>query len=277
MAKSLDEIVEDFRSRPLDGGPYTFVSMDALTHEGPRGRPDRERLRVLVAVGVNADGFREVLGPATSSERGRRRLARVPAGPRRPRPQRRAAGQLRRPRRPGRRDRRGPARCGLAAVPHPLTREPDAGAQERLVLWSTLVRSIFDQPDADAVHAQYDRVVDHARREASPTPPRTSTSARADILAFTGFPREHLAADLVEQPPRTPEQGDPPPHRRRRHLPRPRLRSSASSAPSSPNRHDEWAEQPPLHGPRILAKARLTVIDGEAQADIDTTPAAITA
>ena len=30
--------VAEFRNRPLDGGPYTFVWIDALTHEGPRGR-----------------------------------------------------------------------------------------------------------------------------------------------------------------------------------------------------------------------------------------------
>jgi len=30
MAKELDEHVADFRSRPLDAGPYTFVAADAL-------------------------------------------------------------------------------------------------------------------------------------------------------------------------------------------------------------------------------------------------------
>ena len=31
MAKDLDSMVEDFRHRPLDGGPYLYVSCDALT------------------------------------------------------------------------------------------------------------------------------------------------------------------------------------------------------------------------------------------------------
>jgi putative transposase len=31
LAKSLDGAVEEFRSRPLDGGPYRFVQADALT------------------------------------------------------------------------------------------------------------------------------------------------------------------------------------------------------------------------------------------------------
>jgi putative transposase len=31
MARELDEQVADFRSRPLDRGPYTFLAADALT------------------------------------------------------------------------------------------------------------------------------------------------------------------------------------------------------------------------------------------------------
>src|SRR5699024_6615092 len=31
MAKDLDKMVEDFRTRPLDTGPYLYVSCDALT------------------------------------------------------------------------------------------------------------------------------------------------------------------------------------------------------------------------------------------------------
>lgn len=30
MARDLDELVRDFRERPLDEGPYTFVAADAL-------------------------------------------------------------------------------------------------------------------------------------------------------------------------------------------------------------------------------------------------------
>lgn len=61
MAKDLDEHVADFRTRPLDAGPYTFVAADALTmkvREGGRV----VNIAVLVATGVNADGHREVLG-----------------------------------------------------------------------------------------------------------------------------------------------------------------------------------------------------------------------
>ena len=66
MAKDLDEAVEAFRSRPLDAGPYTFVAADALVLKV------RENGRVvgvhtLVATGVNAEGYREILGVAVTS------------------------------------------------------------------------------------------------------------------------------------------------------------------------------------------------------------------
>jgi putative transposase len=61
MAKELDEQVEAFRTRPLDAGPYTFMWADALTlkvREGGRVA----NVHGLMAVGVNADGHREILG-----------------------------------------------------------------------------------------------------------------------------------------------------------------------------------------------------------------------
>lgn len=61
MAKDLDCMVADFRTRPLDQGPYYYVSCDALTmkvREGGRV----VKTSVLLATGVNADGYRELLG-----------------------------------------------------------------------------------------------------------------------------------------------------------------------------------------------------------------------
>jgi hypothetical protein len=61
MAKELDVAVEAFRTRPLDAGPYTFVAADALVlkvREGGR----LVNVHALIAVGVNAEGHREILG-----------------------------------------------------------------------------------------------------------------------------------------------------------------------------------------------------------------------
>ena len=61
MAKSLDEQVQAFRTRPLDGGPYPFVAADALVlkvREGGR----TANVHTLRAVGVHTDGYREILG-----------------------------------------------------------------------------------------------------------------------------------------------------------------------------------------------------------------------
>jgi hypothetical protein len=93
LAQSLDQIVEDFRTRPLDGAPYPYVTFDALVvkcREGGR----TVNVCVVHAVGVNRDGFRESLGldvvtsedgaaggaPARGSRRRPARLHQLPQG-----------------------------------------------------------------------------------------------------------------------------------------------------------------------------------------------------
>jgi transposase-like protein len=61
MAAELDAEVGAFRARPLDGGPYTYVSLDALTQK-VREHGRIVNVAVVIAVGVNAQGHREVLG-----------------------------------------------------------------------------------------------------------------------------------------------------------------------------------------------------------------------
>jgi transposase-like protein len=61
MAKELDAEVAAFRCRPLDAGPYTYVSLDALTQKVREGGRI-VNVAVVVAVGVNVEGDREVLG-----------------------------------------------------------------------------------------------------------------------------------------------------------------------------------------------------------------------
>lgn len=61
MAAELDELVEEWRNRPLTDGPYPFVWMDALevkVREGGRV----VGTSALIATAVNADGRREIVG-----------------------------------------------------------------------------------------------------------------------------------------------------------------------------------------------------------------------
>ncbi|AOT05578.1 IS256 family transposase [Arthrobacter sp. U41] len=188
MARDLDEQVEAFRTRPLDAGPYTFVAADALVlkvREGGRVA----NVHALVATGVNADGHREVLGiQATSSEDG--------------------AGWLGFFRDLTARGLTGvklvtsDAHAGLvAAIGATL---PGASWQRCRTHYAanlmsltpktswpwvkTLLHSVYDPPDADAVHAQFGRVL-HALEEKLPKVADHLETARADVLAFTPFPR----------------------------------------------------------------------------------------
>jgi transposase-like protein len=53
----------------------------------------------------------------------------------------------------------------------------------------SLLHSVYDQPDAASVHAQFDRIVD-ALTDKLPRVAEHLERARADILAFTAFPKE---------------------------------------------------------------------------------------
>ncbi|KCP04872.1 transposase, partial [Mycobacterium tuberculosis BTB09-001] len=53
----------------------------------------------------------------------------------------------------------------------------------------TLLHSIYDQPDAESVVAQYDRVLD-ALTDKLPAVAEHLDTARTDLLAFTAFPKQ---------------------------------------------------------------------------------------
>jgi putative transposase len=189
MAAELDEMVEGFRSRRLDGGPYTFVWIDALTQKVREGGRT-VNVHCLIATGVNADGHREILGAdVTSSEDGAGWLAFL----------------------------RGLVARGLSGVAL-VTSDDHAGLVSAIgsvlpgAAWqrcrthyhrnlltkvpksaqpwvSTLVRTIFEQPDAASVRAQHAQVVS-ALEAKLPQAAEHLDAARDDILAFTAFPRE---------------------------------------------------------------------------------------
>ncbi|BBU20978.1 IS256 family transposase [Mycobacterium xenopi] len=189
MAKELDEQVEAFRTRPLDAGPYTFVAADALVLKV------RENGRVvgvhtLIATGVNAEGYREILGVQVSSAedgagwlaffrdlvaRGLSGVALVTSDAH---PGLVAAIGATLPGAAWQRCRTHYANNLMAATPKsswPWVR--------------TLLHSVFDQPDAESVVAQYDRVLD-ALSDKLPKVAEHLDAARPDLLAFTAFPKQ---------------------------------------------------------------------------------------
>lgn len=190
MAKELDEHVEQFRARRLqDASPFTFVAADALVlkvREGGRVVP----VHVLVATGVNADRHREILGVhVTSSEDGAGWLA--------------FFRDLTARGLSGIKLVTSDAHAGLVAaigatIPgaawqrcrtHYAANLMSATPKSSWGWVKALLHSIYDQPDAEAVHAQFDLVVD-ALAEKLPAVATHLEQARADILAFTPFPKE---------------------------------------------------------------------------------------
>jgi putative transposase len=254
MAKDLDEHVAQFRTRPLSEGPHTFVAADALTmkvREGGRV----VKVAVMVATGVNADGYREVVGvQASSSESGAGWLAFF-------------------------RDLTARGLSGVALV----TSDAHAGLVDAIgatlpnASWQrcrthyaanlmtvtpksswpwvkALLHSVYDQPDTDSVHAQFDRVLE-ALHDKLPAVAKHLHDARADILAFTVFPREIWRQIWSNNP--------------NERLNR-EIRRRTDVVGIFPNRdaiirligavlaeqHDEWAEQRRYLGLDVLARSR---------------------
>lgn len=188
MTTDLDAQVEAFRTRPLDASPYTFVAADALVlkvREGGRV----VNVHALIATGVNADGHREVLGiQVSSAEDGagwlgffRDLLARGLSG----------VKLVTSDAHPGLVAAFGATlpgaswqRCRTHYAANLMSATPKASWP-----WvKTLLHSVYDQPDQAGVHAQFDRVLD-ALAEKLPRVGQHLEAARADVLAFTSFPK----------------------------------------------------------------------------------------
>ena len=198
ICAELDTVVRSFLERPLDGGPYRYLWLDALTQR-VREEGRIAQVSVVVATAVNADGKREVLGiDVGTSEDGavwlsflRGLVARGLSGV-----------EL------VTSDAHQGLKAAIATVfggaswqrgvsPHPrvgcrthfmrnlLTRVPKSA--EGLV--ATTVRTIFQQPSAEAVHAQHARVVEQLDDR---FPGAAALLAEApEVLAFTACPVAH--------------------------------------------------------------------------------------
>ncbi len=259
MAAELDEHVEQFRHRPLDeAGPFTFVAADALTMKVREGGRVISSV-VMVATGVNGDGRREVLGmQVATSETGPAwnaffadLVARGLAGVRLVTSDAHAglveaiAANL-----PG----AAWQRCRTHDAANLMSVTPKS-------YWpavKAMLHSVYDQPDAAAVHAQFDRLLDYVV-EKLPAAHDHLDAARADILAFTGFP-EAVWQQIWSNNPN---------ERLNREI-----RRRTDSVGIFPNRDaiirlvgavlaeqtDEWAEGRRYLGLDVLAKSRLTLV-----------------
>ena len=190
LAQSLDQVVEEFRTRPLDGAPYVYVTLDALVvkcREGGR----TVNVCVVHAVGVNKDGYRESLGlDVVTSEDGAGWLAyirglvarglegvKLVSSDAHPGLVDAIAASL-----PG----AAWQRCRTHFMRNLLTRVPKS-AQGFV---ATMVRTIFEQPDAKTVREQHHRIVAQLE-ERFPDAAAMLDEAGPDLLSFTGFPKEH--------------------------------------------------------------------------------------
>jgi transposase-like protein len=191
MASSLDEMVTDFRDRPLDAGPYTYVWADALTmkvREGGR----IVNIACLLAVGVNAEGHREILGvDLATAEDGagwlaffRSLVARGLSG----------VGLVISDDHTGLVDAIAATlpgaswqRCRTHYLRNLLTKVPKNSQS----MVATMVRTIFAQPDPEQVWAQHRRVVDHLHDVGLVDAAEHLDQAASEILTFTGFPKAH--------------------------------------------------------------------------------------
>jgi transposase-like protein len=128
---------------------------------------------------------------------------------------------------------------------------------------ATLVRSIFAQPDRDAVWAQFHRVFDQLG-ERFPAAAEMLAEAGPDILAFTAFPQTHWKQTWSNNPQERLNK---------------EIRRRTDVVGIFPDRaavirligmvlcecHDEWQVVRRYMSAESLAKARLDVIEGDVE------------
>ena len=273
MATELDEQVESFRHRPLgEAGPFTFVAADALSMKVREGGRVVNAV-VLLATGVNGDGHREVLGlRVATSETGSAwneffadLVARGLTGVRLV---------------------TSDAHTGLkdaiaANLPGATWQRCRTHYAANLMgitpksMWpavKAMLHSVYDQPDAASVDAQFDRLLDYVS-EKLPAVAEHLDGARADILAFTTFPKDVWTQIWSNNPAERLNR---------------EIRRRTDAVGIFPNRAaivrlvgavlaeqtDEWAEGRRYLGLEVLARCRLTTVDdtgNEVNAEPETT------
>ena len=188
LVGEIDERVNSFLSRPLEGEwPYLWIDATYLkVRQGGR----IVSIAVIIAVGVNMDGRREVLGVATGpseaetfwtdflrslADRGLRGVKLVVAD---------AHAGLRGA--AGRVFNASLQRCRVHWMRNALAH---AHAKQRPAI-TALLRTIFTQETAEDASRQWRHVTDKLR-EGFPKLAEFMERTEADVLAYMDFPREH--------------------------------------------------------------------------------------
>ncbi len=194
ICEQLDESVGAFRTRPLDHTPFPYVYLDA-TYLHVRNKPGKGghvvSMAVVVATGIAMDGSREVLGLDVGDSEDetfwrsfllslkQRGLAGVQlvisdqhSG---------LVAALKR-------SFQGSAhqRCRVHFARNLLAHVPKSHAD----MVAAVFRTIFAQPDPEAVSHSWDEVRDQLATSFPKVGPLMD-QAKAEVLAFTGFPKAH--------------------------------------------------------------------------------------
>ena len=190
LCEEIDERVNAFLSRPLEGTwPYLWIDATYVkVREGGR----IVSMATIVAVGVNTDGRREVLGVTTGAseaepfwkaflrslaDRGLRGVKLVIADDHKG--LRAAAAKV---------FSATHQRCRVHWMRNALAHVPPKQRPAAVAM----LKTIFAQDSAEAAHAQWRQVAD-ALRERFPKLAELMDEAREDVLAYMTFPREHWA------------------------------------------------------------------------------------
>jgi len=188
LVEEIDERVNAFLARPIEGEwPYLWID---ATYVKARQAGRIVSTAVIIAVGVNTDGRREVLGVATGpseaeafwksflrslADRGLRGTKLVIADDHKG--LRAAASKV---------FHATLQRCRIHWMRNALAHVP---AKQRPAV-SAMIKTIFVQETAREAHDQWNSVAE-ALRERAPKLAALMDGARDDVLAYTAFPREH--------------------------------------------------------------------------------------
>ncbi len=190
LVAEIDERVNAFLTRPIEGEwPYLWIDATYLkVREGGRIMSTA----AIIAVGVNTDGRREVLGVATGpseaepfwkaflrslADRGLRAVKLVIADDHKG--LRAAASKV---------FNAGQQRCRVHWMRNALAHA--APKQRPAVI--AMIKTIFAQETAEAAHQQWEQVAD-ACREKFPKLADMMDASREDVLAYMTFPKDHWA------------------------------------------------------------------------------------